>query len=154
MLNQRLGGADVDRVLGALSGTGLPVFDSRNSITTPRIRIYDALNTLPGGTPTSSGLQITPDGKRTLVSKDVGSERWAITLNADDGSVTGNVFTPGEDPTFLWCEFASDDGNPDPANVLRTYSCQAAERCTLAPCAPSQWSVLPDVVVPGWFFQP
>ena len=29
----------------------------------------------------SRGVQFTPDGKRTLVNKDVGSERWAITLN-------------------------------------------------------------------------
>ena len=41
-----------------------------------------------------SGLQITPDERCTLVSKDVGTERWAITRNADDGSVTGNVFFP------------------------------------------------------------
>jgi len=30
-----------------------------------------------------SGVQITRDGKRTLISKDVGNERWAITLNDD-----------------------------------------------------------------------
>ena len=28
-----------------------------------------------------AGVQITRDGKRTLISKDVGAERWAITLN-------------------------------------------------------------------------
>lgn len=278
ILNERMGGADVDQAFAALQSTGAPVTDGRNSITKPRIRILDALNTLPGGTTTSTGLQITPDGKRTLISKDVGPERWAITLNADDSSVTGNVFksdgtepsfvwceflsddgnddlyereltfecsgadacpgpscpagqwttlatvslpgsfflpplttasitsttstpaqeqgsapsglqitpdqkrtlvskdvgndrwaitlnaddstvtgnvfTPGEEPTFLWCEFVSDDGNPDPANVLLTYSCNVADRCPLAPCDASQWSYLQNVVVPGWFFQP
>ncbi|MDG2303133.1 MAG: S8 family serine peptidase [Candidatus Binatia bacterium] len=278
VLNQRIGTGDVDRVLGALKSTGVPVFDGRNSITTPRIRILDAANSLPGGVATSSGLQITPDGKHTLVSKDVGSERWAITLNADDGSVTGNVFksdgsepsfvwceylfddgnadqyerevtfecsgadacsgrscpadewrrlatvslpqafflppltaagvtstltgptpfstetpsglqitpdqkrtlvskdvgddrwaitlndddssvtgnvfTPGKEPTFLWCEFKSDNGVADPANVLLTYACSVADRCDVAPCDSSQWNFLQDVIVPGWFFQP
>lgn len=278
VLNQRIGGQDVDEVLGALVSTGALVTDGRNGITKPRIRILNALNTLPGGVQTSTGLQITPDGKRTLISKDVGAERWAITLNADDGSVTGNVFksdgtepsfvwceflhddgnddlyareltfecsgadacpgpscpagqwttlatvslpgsfflppltvasitstpnapsqvlpdspsglqitpdgkrilvskdvgsdrwaitrnaddatvtgnvfTPGEDPTFLWCDFQSDDGNEDPANVLQTYACHVADRCAVAPCEASQWSYLQDVVVPGWFFQP
>src|SRR5690242_15343204 len=37
------------------------------------------------------GIQVTPDGQRILVNKDVGADRWAITLNAD-GTVLGNVF--------------------------------------------------------------
>ena len=37
-----------------------------------------------------SGIQLARDGKRTQISKDVGNERWAITLN-DDGMITGNV---------------------------------------------------------------
>lgn len=278
ILNERQGGSDVDRVLDALWGTGLPVTDSRNNITTPRIRIFDAAQALSGGTETSSGVQITPDGKRTLVSKDVGAERWAITYNAedntvtgnvfksdgsepsfvwceylfddgaadpyeqevtfecsgadacpgpscpagqwsvlatvtlprafflppltaasvtsttqmptqltgeapsglqvtpdgkrtlvskdvgedrwaitlndDDGTVTGNVFTPGQEPTFLWCSLESDDGNPDPANVLLSYSCSVADRCEVGPCDPSDWTFLQNVIVPGWFFQP
>ena len=103
---------------------------------------------------TPSGLQVTPDEKRTLVSKDVGTDRWAITLNEDDASVTGNVYSPGGEPTFLWCEFKSDNGVADPANVLLTYSCNVADRCEVGPCSPSEWSYLQDVVVPGWFFQP
>lgn len=278
ILNERMGNADVDRALEALETTGVPVIDGRNNLGRPRIRVFDALSSLPGGTTSSTGLQLTPDGKRTLISKDVGPERWAITLNADDGSVTGNVFksdgtepsfvwceflgddgnddpyarevtfecsgadacpgpsctagqwttlatvtlpgefflppltsaavlspsgvvtqdpagapsglqitpdrnrtlvskdvgsdrwaitvnaddstvtgnvfTPGEEPTFLWCDFLSDDGNPDPEDVLLTYSCHVADRCPIAPCEPSQWSYLQDVVVPGWFFQP
>ena len=39
-----------------------------------------------------SGIQLTPDGKRVLVSKDVAGQRYAIAMNRDDGSVTGNVF--------------------------------------------------------------
>lgn len=278
ILNQRMGSGDVGLAMNALTSTGLPVNDGRNGITRPRIRIQNAVNSLPGGMTTSTGVQVTPDGKRTLISKDVGPERWAITLNADDdsvtgnvfksdgtepsfvwceflsddgnqnlydrqvtfecsgadacpgpscpggqwttlatvtlpgsfflppltaaaitsatgvptqapsetpsglqitpdqkrtlvskdvgsdrwaitlndddASVTGNVFTPGEEPTFLWCEFQSDDGNPDPANVLLTYACHVADRCAMAPCDPAQWSFLQDVVVPGWFFQP
>lgn len=154
ILYQRLGFADVDRALAALTSTGLPVFDGRNGITTPRIRVQDALNSLPGEG-AGSGLQITPDGKRTLVSKDVGAERWAITLNADDGTVTGNVFlSDGGDPAFVWCAFVSDDGNPDPYARQLTFDCSSAEACPGPSCPGAQWSSLATVSLPGSFFLP
>ena len=34
-----------------------------------------------------SGLQITPDGQQTIVSKDIGGQRWAIARNASDGRI-------------------------------------------------------------------
>ncbi len=45
-----------------------------------------------------SGIQQTPDSARYLISKDVGNERWAITYNLDDRTVTGTdpVNFPGE----------------------------------------------------------
>src|SRR5262245_44950660 len=51
-------------------------------------------STLVAGPPAraQSGTQTTPNGRYTLISKDVAGERWAITLNLRDGSVTGNVF--------------------------------------------------------------
>ena len=55
---------------------------------------------------------MTIDGRRTLISKDVGSDRWAITFNGDDQTVTGNVFRAGGgDPAFVWCSETSNDGN-------------------------------------------
>jgi hypothetical protein len=67
------------------------------------------------------GIQLTPDGERTLVNKDVGTERYAISLNPD-GSTTGNVFrSDGGDPAFLYC-FPID--TPD------GFSCWGADPCT------------------------
>ena len=102
-----------------------------------------------------SALQIAPDSKRTLVSKDVGGERWAITKNADDGTVSGNVFTSdGAEPKFVWCEPIGNDGNPDPSAVLVTYACSGADRCNASPCTADQWSFLSEVTLPGSFFLP
>lgn len=97
-----------------------------------------------------SGAQITPDAKRTLVSKDVGGERWAIARNHDDGTVTGNVFKPGgSEPQFVWCEEVSS--TEDEA----TYRCLGADVCSAGPCLPSQWTtVVEAVTLPKGFFAP
>lgn len=93
-----------------------------------------------------SGLQITPDGKRTLVSKDVGGQRWAITRNLDDGTVTGNVYRPdGESPLFLYCQETSQ-------GVDQIFlSCAGASSCELAPCD-GAFQPIADVALPKSFF--
>ncbi len=96
-----------------------------------------------------SGLQITPDERRTLVSKDVGAERWVITLNADDGTATGNVFFPGGgDPKFVACDQTASSED------ALTFACAGADRCPLAPCAPDEWVPTGEVTIPRSFFQP
>jgi N-acetylneuraminic acid mutarotase len=96
-----------------------------------------------------SGIQVTPDGKRTLINKDVGDERWAITRNADDGTVTGNVFFPdGGDPAFVWCSPVGED------DQSVTLDCSGAEACAAAPCAPEAWTPLGEVTLPRSFFAP
>ena len=105
----------------------------------------------------ASGLQTTPDGQRTLVNKPVGAEQWAITENASDLSVTGNIFyTDGRDPQFLYCERLGDDGNPDPAARLIGYSCALSARCTASQCpAAGDWMLLPgEITLPGSFLLP
>ena len=58
-----------------------------------------------------SGIQLAPDSNRYFISKDVGSERWAITYNLDDKTVTGNVFPlDGGAPTFLSCQITREIG--------------------------------------------
>lgn len=92
----------------------------------------------PASAQPASGLQISPDGKRTLISKDVGTQRWAITLNADDGTVTGNVFaSDGGAPSFVWCsETARTESDI-------TFSCSGADPCPLEPCpADDEWSFI------------
>ncbi|MBM4268989.1 MAG: hypothetical protein FJ144_20670 [Deltaproteobacteria bacterium] len=153
LLSQRLGHADPNQVLNALVSTGVPVRDPRNDLTKPRIEVFDAIQSLPGGEP-ASGLQVTPDGKRRLISKDVGNQRWAITLNPD-GTVTGNVYkADGGEPSFVWCSRSGDDGNPDPYEVQIDFACSGADPCPGPSCTPDQWSFIDDVTIGGFFFQP
>jgi hypothetical protein len=49
-----------------------------------------------------SGIQGTPDGKRILVNKDVGSSRYAIAQDQDDRSATGNVFFTDDRAPVRW----------------------------------------------------
>ena len=92
-----------------------------------------------------SGIQVTPDEKRTLISKEVAGARWAITRNADDGSVTGNVYFPdGGDPLFLYCE--ETDATDDEV----TLSCSGADGCVTAPCG--GFSSIGEVMLPLDFF--
>lgn len=56
------------------------------------------------GSGAPSALQVAPDGRGVLISKDVGGARWSINRNPD-GTATGNVFFPdGGAPAFVWCE--------------------------------------------------
>jgi hypothetical protein len=95
-------------------------------------------------TPRDSGIQLSPDGKRVFVSKDVGTERWAITLNIDDGTVSGNVFLPGS-PEFVFCT---------PRAQPNTYTCMGANACTTAPCGPFAPIGAGPVSLPAHFFDP
>jgi hypothetical protein len=104
-----------------------------------------------------SGIELTPDSARYLISKDVGSDRWAITYNLDDKTVTGNVFsTSGAAPQFVWCQTTSVTQAADPAAAQYNLSCQFATPCSAAPCTPAQWemSAPVPVTVPGSFLLP
>jgi len=76
---------------------------------------------IPGtGRTENRGVQITPDGKRVLVNKDVGVERWAITLN-ENGSATGNVYRMDGGPSaFVFCT---------PRAAPNTFDCFGADPC-------------------------
>jgi hypothetical protein len=102
-----------------------------------------------------SGIQLGPDSARYLISKDVGENRWAISYNLADKTVTGNVFpTDGGEPQFVWCEEISRTGSPDPAAVQITLGCFGAPPCAAAPCAASAWVPIGEVQVPGSFLLP
>lgn len=120
-----------------------------------------------------SGVQVSPDAKRVLVSKDVGNERWSITRN-DDGTVTGNVFaSDGGQPSFVWCEplddddfdfgdfwddliddLIGDDDDDGSANDELRYACSGADACTDSPCSIDEWSFISEVTLPESFFRP
>jgi hypothetical protein len=98
-----------------------------------------------------SGVQVTPDGKRNLISKDVGDQRWAITYDLTDGTVTGNVFFPaGGAAAFVWCERAAEQ----PGAIEVALSCYGADACVAAPCVATQWTFIATVTLPTAFFAP
>jgi hypothetical protein len=95
------------------------------------------------GTGAQRGIQGTPDEHRVLVQKDVGSERWAISLNFDDGTATGNIFrADGGEPAFVVCE---------PTGAPNAFSCSGADKCQATPCT-DQFTPIGDVTLPESFF--
>jgi len=102
-----------------------------------------------------SGIQLAPESNRYFISKDVGNERWAITYNLDDKTVTGNVFPiDGGAPTFLTCDITRVDQAPNPADAGYYLSCRASAPCASAPCG-TQWGAASEVgPIPGSFLLP
>jgi hypothetical protein len=89
------------------------------------------------------GIQGVPDETRVLVQKDVGTERWAISQNFDDGTATGNIFrADGGDPAFVVCT---------PTGAPNGYSCSGADKCLAAPCE-NQFTLIGEVTLPESFF--
>lgn len=126
----------------------------------PRILAL-ALVTVAGLTGTAhgqpaSGLQQTPDSARYLISKDVNAERWAISFNLNDQTVTGNVFkTDGSPPAFVYCRITNVTESAVPAEIEYTLDCSGADACTAAPCTPAQWTTIATgIKLPGSFLLP
>lgn len=89
------------------------------------------------------GIQGVPDETRVLAQKDVGSERWALSLNFDDGTATGNVFrADGGEPAFIACT---------PKNTPNAFACSGADKCLGTPCN-APFTPLGDVTLPASFF--
>ena len=109
-----------------------------------------------GAAAQGSGIQQTPDSARYLISKDVGAERWAISYNLGDDTVTGNVFkTDGSAPSFIWCRIVGEAPSSNPADNQYTLDCYGADACTAAPCTESQWSLIAaGIQLPGSFLLP
>ena len=124
-----------------------------------RVLTVIALAVALGGAPTAhaavSGVQWTPDSARILVNKDVGVERWAITLNLSDFSATGNVFfSDGQAPAFIWCQKTGDNFEPDIGELTLQYRCFGSDRA-VGGFAESDWSLISnDVPLPLSFFIP
>lgn len=108
-----------------------------------------------GAAAAPTGVQWTLDGKQLLVNKDVGAERWAITLNLADFSATGNVFfTDGRSPAFVWCEKTTDSFDSSYGELYLTYRCSGAD-AGFGGFAMSDWTLISDnVSLPLSFFIP
>ncbi len=93
-------------------------------------------------------MQVTPDGRHTLVTKVIGGAQWAIALDSADDGVIGSVV--GESGTdFLYC-------TPKPTR-RRTdveLSCETAPPCNSSPCDAAQWGFAYVSHLPLSFFQP
>jgi hypothetical protein len=116
------------------------------------------------------GTTLTPDGFSYLVNKDVGAERWSISLNfafVEIGgqfqrvlsSVTGNVFkSDGSAPSFVYCTERDDSAGDlaDLSSIFR-FRCLGADACTgtARACAANDWSLIADdVPLQASFFLP
>jgi hypothetical protein len=70
----------------------------------------------------SGGVQWSRDKQTIVAQKDVGNERWAITLNPLDLSISGNVFfTDGSPPQFISCD--ADEVVHDLPDLTIMYTC-------------------------------
>jgi hypothetical protein len=109
-----------------------------------------ALLVAPALVEAQSGVQWTRARDATLVSKDVGAERWAITYRLADGHVFGNVFrSDGGPPSFLDCDRTSV------TDTDATFTCYGADACGGAPCPTSQYTLIAaDISLPLSFFFP
>jgi len=106
----------------------------------------------------SSGVALAPNESVILVSKDVGSERWAINLdlgNANPLQLTGNVFRGADsEPAFIYCTPVQVDGSVDDiANAVFHYNCFGTSACSVGNC-PEWDAIATDVTLPGSFFLP
>ncbi|MFM7142962.1 MAG: hypothetical protein ACKO2K_13725 [Alphaproteobacteria bacterium] len=95
-----------------------------------------------------SGFQVSELEDYAMVSKDVNGERWAMTYDLFDGTITGNVFpTDGGAPKFVVCEVLDEDAA---GNI--TADCKGADACTSCPCTKG-WTAIGEVTLPGTFFE-
>jgi hypothetical protein len=103
-----------------------------------------------------AGLQMTPDSRRYLISKDVGNERWAISFDLESRTVTGNVFkTDGSPPSFIWCRITDETPAADPAANAYLLDCYGAGACAAAPCSSAAWTpIATGVPLSGDFLLP
>jgi hypothetical protein len=108
-----------------------------------------AVHAAPGG------VQWTPDAARLLVNKDVGAERWAITLNLSDFSASGNVFfTDDQSPAFVWCEKTGEDFDAGAGELDLEYRCFGSESA-FGGFSLADWTLIDDdVTLPLSFFIP
>ena len=106
-----------------------------------------------------SPVRFTPDGTAILVNKNVGNERWTITLDADRASITGNVSIGDSEVKFRWCGIVDAVGDQhDLANQTLVLHCFYGDPCTdLATCKQGfdgGWHSIGEVRIAGSFFLP
>lgn len=106
------------------------------------------------------GVQLDPNEELVLVNKRLGNQQWAITMNLNDQTVTGNVFNlDGSNPQFLFCDifepsidFFPDDLLENPNVVIE---CFVAAGCEVLPCDDEErWVDVGERTIVSTFFLP
>lgn len=97
-----------------------------------------------------SGLQITPNRRQTLISKDIPllNQRWSIAYNTAEQTITGIVYTPGAEPQFVYCEQTAS------GTVNITFACYGAPSCKDVLCFFNSWKLIGSVELPIGFITP
>ncbi len=97
--------------------------------------------------PTASrALQISDDGARVFVNKDVDGQRYAIAQFTADRTITGNVFVgPDVPPKFIVCDPL---GEPDE----HRWQCEVADSCPAPPAECTFGGFSAEVTLPADFF--
>lgn len=111
-----------------------------------------------------TAVTLTPDRRHLLVNKQLGPERWSISMNLGDGGVVvdvaGEVFDAADaaDASFVHCAVRPDStGSLDDPSSLFRLTCRGTGGCssTALACARGSWqSIARDVEVPASFFLP
>lgn len=113
----------------------------------------------------TAGVTMTPDRVHLLVNKDLGTERWSISMNLSSAdpsrvvSVTGNVYrSDDESVSFVHCAVRPDSTGAlsDPSSTIR-FTCRGMGECSgqALACARNAWTPLTrDVGIPASFFLP
>jgi hypothetical protein len=100
-------------------------------------------------------LQMTAEGDRMLINKDVGSERWAITYDLESNTVTGNVyFESGVPPAFFDCTNTTptDPGTVTLACFISNPGCGASVPTTESCPQDGEWQTVKAQQLPRSFF--
>lgn len=117
------------------------------------------------------GVTATTELQNFLVNKDVGAERWSISLNriptlratrlslSQVHSVTGNVYrSDGGTPSFVYCEVREEStGKLEDASSTFRFSCSGTDAClsNAEECSKSAWTAIrDDVPLEASFFLP
>ena len=115
--------------------------------------IQTTLDGGPGSGGYDKGVACLPGGRRFMVSKVVGGERWMVTWDARMGmglgDLSGNVVTEDGSVVFLHCTVTGVTG-ADPEHDSLLMSCDAGD----AVVGSSGWRHFDDVVLPATFFLP
>jgi subtilisin len=130
ILKQKRPSATVDEVLAALKGTGVPITDPRNNVTTPRIRVDAALQALPQ--PLASGVPVNGS-----VAKDH-FDYYSLVVQAGATQLTVNTTNAIAD-VDLYVRFRQLPS--DSVFDCGSFGPTGSESCTIANPAAGIWYV-------------